>query len=197
MQFEELNYQGSRLFLYYNERKLDGDIDQDGGSTITTAIKALKKFGLCQEKDWPYDETKFKICPPKTCYDAALQNKVINAHIVSADALKQTLASGFPIAFGTILFSSFESDEVAKTGIIPMPTDDENSVGGHAMCIVGFDDDKKVFIVRNSWGTSWGLAGYCYFPYEYFADDENLASDYWVITNISHPAFKLAKKMYD
>jgi len=65
MQFEEMNVQGSRLFLYYNERKLDKDIPEDAGSTISEAVIALKKYGLCKESEWPYDEKTLLFVPQK------------------------------------------------------------------------------------------------------------------------------------
>ena len=57
---------------------------------------------------------------------------------------------------GIKLFQSFEAGEVASSGHVPMPQHGEASVGGHAVCMVGYDDSRRVFIVRNSWGASWG-----------------------------------------
>ncbi|MGZ4000876.1 MAG: C1 family peptidase, partial [Mucilaginibacter sp.] len=42
-------------------------------------------------------------------------------------------------------------------------------LGGHATPIVGYDDNKKAFLVQNSWGTSWGNAGFYYMPYTVFS----------------------------
>merc|ERR1712146_434676 len=94
--------------------------------------------------------------------------------------MKACLAAGFPFVFGFTVLSSFESDEVAKTGVMPMPQDDDECLGGHAVCCVGYDDEKQVFIVRNSWGDEWGDGGYFYMPYEYISNS-NLASDFWTI----------------
>ena len=81
------------------------------------------------------------------------------------------------------VYESFESPQVAKTGIVPMPTQDESCLGGHCMAIVGYDNSKKAFKVRNSWGESWGLQGYCWIPYEYLTN-VSLASDFWVINTV-------------
>ena len=45
---------------------------------------------------------------------------------------------------------------------------------------VGYDDAKKRFLVRNSWGTRWGLDGYFWIPYAYLSD-RNLSDDFWTI----------------
>ena len=64
-----------------------------------------------------------------------------------------------------------------------MPEPRETIMGGHAVCIVGYDDNKGTFKVRNSWSEKWGDKGYCYFPYKYILNP-NLASDFWTITRI-------------
>jgi C1A family cysteine protease len=90
------------------------------------------------------------------------------------------LASGYPFVFGFTVYESFESNAVAQTGDMPMPKSGEKVVGGHAVLAVGFDNEDRVFIVRNSWGDGWGDAGYFYIPYAYLLDD-NLADDLWTI----------------
>ena len=64
-----------------------------------------------------------------------------------------------------------------------MPSKDEKCLGGHAIMAVGYDDDKKVFIIRNSWGVEWGDKGYFYMPYEFILN-KDLCSDFWVIQRI-------------
>jgi C1A family cysteine protease len=98
--------------------------------------------------------------------------------------MKGCLASGFPIVGGFSVYSSFESDQVAKTGIVPMPAKNESQLGGHCVLIVGYDDAKQWFIIRNSWSDTWGAQGYCYMPYAYWTNP-SLASDFWQIDLIS------------
>jgi C1A family cysteine protease len=95
--------------------------------------------------------------------------------------MKGCLASGFPFVIGFTVYESFESDEVAKTGRMPMPAPREHVLGGHAVMVVGYDDKVERFRMRNSWGTSWGLKGYFTMPYAYLLDD-NLSDDFWKIT---------------
>lgn len=97
--------------------------------------------------------------------------------------MKHTISSGFPFVFGFAVYESFESKEVKKTGIMPMPKLDERMVGGHAVCAVGYDDTKKYFIIRNSWGDTWGDKGYFYMPYAYIINN-SLAADFWTIRDI-------------
>jgi C1A family cysteine protease len=94
------------------------------------------------------------------------------------------LASGYPFVFGFTVYDSFESDAVAQTGNVPMPIPAENVLGGHAVLAVGYDNTKRVFIVRNSWGPDWGAKGYCYMPYEYLLTP-SYSSDFWTIRSVS------------
>jgi C1A family cysteine protease len=175
----------SRLFIYYNARALEGTVKSDSGCTIRDAIKTLVKQGDCPETDWPYTISKFKTKPSCKSYSDGLKdvitvyNSVDNTNL---SLLKAALASGYPFAFGISVYSSFESNSVITTGIVPMPNvKKEQLLGGHALLAVGYDDTKQWFIVRNSWGTSFGDKGYIYIPYAYLTNS-TLANDFWVIT---------------
>ncbi len=171
----------SRLFIYYNERVIEGTVKSDSGAMIRDGIKTLKKQGVCSEKKWPYIVSKFAVKPSAACYKEALQHQITAYHrIVTVDEMRTCLAEGFPFVFGFTVYESFESQEVAKTGVVNMPQPAERAIGGHAVLGVGYDDAEKRFIVRNSWGTSWGLQGYFTMPYEYLAD-RNLSDDFWTI----------------
>jgi C1A family cysteine protease len=91
------------------------------------------------------------------------------------------LATGLPIVIGFTVYESFESSTVASTGMVPMPGHHEKQVGGHCVVLVGYDDSQSMFIVRNSWGTSWGMAGYFMMPYAYLTNPR-LSSDFWMAT---------------
>lgn len=129
---------------------------------------------------------KFSKKPPAAVYNKALGERVTyyNSVMQQVQHLKAALAEKHPIAFGFMVYSSFETPEVASTGIATMPQPlTEDPIGGHAVVIVGYDDSKGLFIVRNSWGPSWGDKGYFYMPYEYVLD-KNLSSDFWIVTRM-------------
>jgi C1A family cysteine protease len=174
----------SHLFLYYNSRTKNTK-SVDSGASIRDAIIAAAKQGDCPESEWPYDISKFASKPPIQAYQDALKDRAITYLRVSQSLvqMKSCLAQGFPVVIGISVYESFESDEVAKTGIVPMPTSDEQLLGGHALLVVGYDTSKQWFIVRNSWGPSFGDQGYISIPFEYLGDS-NLASDFWTIRTI-------------
>jgi C1A family cysteine protease len=171
----------SRLFVYYNERKIEGTIDFDSGAAIRDGIKTLARNGVCTEEKWPYDIKKFQIRPSISCYLQAKKNQIQEYYrIENLKDMKICLADGFPFVFGFSVYESFETSEVSKTGNAPMPLKNEKLRGGHAVVAVGYDEDKKVFIIRNSWGEGWGDKGYFTLPMAYL-EDNNLSADFWQI----------------
>jgi len=176
----------SRLFIYYNERAMEGTVNEDSGAQIRDGIKSVAKQGDCPEDLWPYDITKFAVKPPQQCYQQALKFKAVLYQRLSqiSNQLKGCLASGYPFVFGFAVYESFESQQVAQTGHAPMPAPTEASIGGHAVMAVGYDDSQNWFIVRNSWGVGWGMKGYFTLPYAYLLE-QNLASDFWTIRVVS------------
>src|SRR5712692_1568535 len=144
----------SRLFIYYDERVIEGTVSQDSGAMIRDGIKSVADQGVCFENgpnSWPYDITKFADAPPQGCYDLAAKNKIVQYSrlVQTLSQLKGCLAHGYPFVVGFTVYESFESPEVAKTGIMPMPAAGEHALGGHAVMAVGYDDSQHRFIVRN------------------------------------------------
>jgi C1A family cysteine protease len=172
----------SRLFIYYNERVIEHTVNSDSGAMIRDGIKSVAHEGVCPETEWPYHITKFAEKPSPSCYKDALKYKAVQYErmVQSVSQLKGCLASGYPFVFGFTVYDSFEGNKVAQTGVVPMPAPKEKVLGGHCVVAVGYDDSKQRFIVRNSWGTTWGIQGYCTMPYAYLTDS-NLASDFWTI----------------
>jgi len=174
----------SKLFLYYNERVITHQVKSDSGASLRDGIKSLRKTGDCLETLWPYILNKFCLKPPPPCYRDASGYKVTNYYrLHTIDEMKHTLGSGYPFVFGFAVYESFESAKTRTTGVVSMPMRDERMVGGHAVCAVGYDDGKKWFIVRNSWGPRWGDRGYFYLPYGYITR-ASLASDFWTIRDM-------------
>ena len=172
----------ARLFIYYNERVMEGTVDSDGGAQIRDGIKSVANQGVCPETEWPYNIAKFKTKPPKKCYVDALKHRVVlyQRATQTLNQLRGCLASGYPFVFGFTVYESFESPAVAKTGHAPMPAPSEKAIGGHAVMAAGYDDSKQWFIIRNSWGPGWGMKGYFTLPYAYVTDAQ-LADDFWTI----------------
>jgi C1A family cysteine protease len=168
----------SRLFIYYNAREMEGTVYEDAGCSLRDALKSVSKLGVCQEALWPYLIEKFSIRPPLSCYTDAMKDKVISYHriLYSLASMKGCIFAGFPFSIGVRVFENFPME--TSTGNIPMPQGRE--VGGHAMVAVGYDDTIQQFIVRNSWGTEWGISGYGKIPYEYLINPL-LSMDFWTI----------------
>jgi C1A family cysteine protease len=173
----------SRLFLYYNERVMINTVNSDSGAHIRNGIKSLNTTGICPEKEWPYLIEKFTDKPSKKCFTDALKctiksyERLTNTNLTQ---LQSCLAEGYPFVFGFTVYESFQTEAVAKTGMMPMPRASEKVLGGHAVMAVGYDDSKQVVVVRNSWGKDWADKGYFYMPYGYITNN-HLCEDFWTI----------------
>lgn len=176
----------SRLFIYYHERLMEGTVNSDAGAAIRDGYKVINTTGYAKESTWPYDIRKFNIQPNDAAHSEAALYKSIQYQSVDQNeiSIKTVLAEGYVISFGISVFNSFESRDVASTGIVPLPTTKESSLGGHAILLVGYEDSHKVYVFRNSWGNYWGDNGYGYIPYDY-VHNQNLASDFWVVQAVS------------
>jgi C1A family cysteine protease len=185
----------SRLFIYYNERAIEGTVGQDAGANIRDGIKSVVTQGACSEDLWTYDDgqAKFQVAPPKWCYDNAAKHLVTSYQAVAQDIgqIKGCVASGYPMIFGFTVYDSFESQAVASSGILAMPGPSEQVVGGHAVLCVGYNDTMTTtnpdgststgsILVRNSWAATWGEKGYFWMPYDYITN-ANLSSDFWTL----------------
>ncbi len=187
---------GSRLFLYKATRDLlhwTGDT----GAYLRTTMKALALFGTPPEEYWPYNIASFDVEPTAFCYSfgqsyqALIYYRLDPSGILKPallNTIKAFAAAGFPSMFGFTVYSSYV--QAAVTGKIPYPKAGEGVAGGHAVVVVGYDDGLVIqntspggpattgaFLIRNSWGTGWGAAGYGWLPYQYVLS--GLATDWW------------------
>lgn len=177
----------SRLFIYYYERLIEGTVNYDNGAYIRDGIKVCYTYGASLERYWPYDISKYRIEPILEAKNDALTRKVTRyERVADFNGCIDALANGYPVIIGFYVYDSFMSASVARTGIMPYPnTRRERLLGGHAVLLVGYDKTRKVFIARNSWGTSWGDGGYFYMPFDVIKPD--MSSDYWVIKSVNNP----------
>ncbi|QUQ69684.1 C1 family peptidase [Kutzneria sp. CA-103260] len=184
----------SRLFIYYNERAMEGSVGTDSGAQIRDGVKSVAKQGVCPETEWPYEAipadanghfpagSREATKPSNACYQDALKSRATTYQrvVTTLDQLRGCLAAGYPFVFGFSVYESFESQQVADSGVVPMPGPSEQLLGGHAVLAVGYDDASQRFLVRNSWGTSWGQQGHFTMPYAYLTE-RSLSSDFWTI----------------
>lgn len=171
----------SRLMLYFLARCLAGDPFTDGGAELRNITGVWARWGICPETDWPYDTSKIFESPPHQDYGMAWRHKVTKSYRISDgghEEIKTSLIAGYPVIFGFRVFENISNQMTNATGIIQMPQGQQ--VGGHAIEIIGYDDARAWYIIRNSWGNSWGDNGYGYMPYNY-VDDQQLCNDFWTI----------------
>ncbi|MEI7487664.1 MAG: C1 family peptidase [Chryseobacterium sp.] len=183
-QNKKYDFMPSRLFIYYNERVIEKSVNVDEGAEIRNGIKSVNKQGVCRESMWKYEinKTRFKTKPSAACYKEALDHKSISYHRVDKKLklMKACLAEGYPFVFGFLVYTKFEELKIWKSGVLNMPGPKEKLKGAHAVLCVGYDDDTKTVLVRNSWGKSWGQKGYFTMPYQYLTKGK-LSDDFWTI----------------
>lgn len=140
---------------------------------------------MCPETHWPYDQNKFAVKPDVTDYKLASQSQVLRyARVRQTEAdICQTLAQGYPIAFGFICYDELDSEKCSKEGILDMPGKHSQSQGGHAVIMVGYDRPNRRFLVRNSWSADWGIGGYFWMPFD-FALKVDYAWDFWAFYSV-------------
>jgi len=160
----------SELAQYWEERNLEGNVNQDSGATVADGIKVLEQFGVQFEDEDPYgvdyalrfkDEPKgpwlkqLALSPDQVKYitkDTNFLNNVLDA-----------LAQGLVITIGFDVFADLESAQCANTGILSMPAQGEQSLGGHWVNLFYAEvndltkRDGYVWAM-NQWG-NWGIGG--------------------------------------
>lgn len=183
----------SRLFIYYQTRLLENTINSDEGAYIRNGLKAVNRFGAPLEELWPYVESNFNVRPSAEAYDDGAKRKVISyAKCMDFESIKNSLVNGYPVTIGYYIYSSFESNKTSETGIMSFPDImSEENLGGHAVCLVGYDDNFRnsgqgYFIARNSWGAEWGDQGYFYMPYQ-IIQTTTMSADFWMISAVNNP----------
>lgn len=176
----------SRLFIYFNERAIEGVIAHNDPVPLRDGYKTVAKQGVCAERLWPYDVRRFRRRPLKVCYQTAERHKAIRYARLeqTLKSMRACLADRQPFTAGIEVHETFKSKLVQHTGVVPLPSGRDKSLGGHAMLVVGYLDDSHHFVVRNSWGSAWGDRGYCYIPYSYLLRPD-LCWDLWTVAKVT------------
>jgi len=161
----------SRLFVYYNARLLEENIDRDEGAYIRDAIKALRLYGICAEVYWPYLIERFAMTPSEESYLDARRRNIKNYYrLNSLEDILDALNHNWPVVFGMAVYPEFELITDINS-VLEMPSQDQEPIGGHAMFLVGYDLDRELVLARNSFGTDWGDSGHCWIPFDYVRSD--------------------------
>lgn len=168
----------SRLFIYYNTRKAEGLIQEDSGSTLRDALKAVKRDGACTDVLWPYVIENFTVEPPAEAYrDAESRNIKDYFRLTTHEDILDVLNNNKPVIIGMLVYESFMNLSPTNT-ILRGPFQPRwQALGGHAVLIVGYVLSLRQFLVRNSFGPNWGMGGYCWIPFEYIRTE---AMSAWV-----------------
>jgi len=167
----------SPMFLYYEERSLEGTTTEDSGATIDDGMKVLTDTGIAHEASCAYDLTNLFKKPSAAAYAEAGKMKIHDAqNLATMDDVKTALNAGQTVAFGFRVYESFR--KVGADGMMPVPKAGEKVLGGHAILAVGYDDTKQALTIRNSWGPAWGDKGYFYMPYK-VATNPAMVHEFW------------------
>lgn len=175
MQYPDQFVDLSRLFVYYNARVIDGMVNLDVGAYLRDGIKAVARYGVCEERLWPYDIDRFAVRPSIESY-ADAKKRTINdySRIETLDGILDALNNNLPILFGMLVYETF--DRITAENPL-LATGGQDVFGGHAVSLVGYDLPARKVLVRNSFGRDWGLDGYFWMTFEYV---ESEIMDAWV-----------------
>lgn len=180
------NMRFSPRYLWNLGRKTEGSLDQNVGMYLEDAIKIIDNLGMLPEQTYPFLTTNSEDpafatvltqLPTNAMIEQAKKFRISQGweRIPSVHAMKKALAEGKPVVFAFMIFSNIEQ---TTNGVVPMPGPNDQPLGGHAILAVGYDNARRAFIFRNSWGPEWGDKGYGYLPYDYFRANVKAAPVY-------------------
>ncbi len=171
----------SPRYLYSACKEIDGSPNQEG-TYPRTAMKVLARRGVCREECWSYRPYQTDSPCPEADRQAYPFRIRTYARLEGVEEMTRSLSVNGPFLAGVEVFPEWMEE---RGGKIPLPREGENSLGGHAVCIVGYSRAGKFFKFKNSWGERWGEAGYGYLPFGYL---ESYCRDAWSATDlIAHP----------
>lgn len=180
----------SPRFVYNLCKKFDGAPEEEG-TYPRVAMKVLLNYGVCPESYWPYKPQQNDRPKKNAEKDAKRYRIKAYARLKAVLEMKRSLLVNGPFLAGVEVFESWLAKKAQKTGLIPIPKRNEELIGGHAVCIVGFDDSRQLFKFKNSWSAKWADKGYGYLLYEYI---KRYCSDAWSSTDLIENPKALAQK---
>ena len=158
----------SAEFLFFHAIRIAKFGNLVDGILFEEAAGALKQNGQPAETEWPYNTTQPDpwIAPAVT---TRWHGTLEHARTDPITSIVELVKRGRPVALGIRLSSAF---------LAPLP--DNNSIpgagssfGGHAVLVVGLGRDaanEQYFLIRNSWGQTWGERGYAWLAADYLLD---------------------------
>ena len=160
-------YDYSEQWLYQNCKKIDG-LPGVEGTYIRAVMKVLHKIGVPTEDAWPYTDNGVDVGKPKFWASLIARWAVIGSYwrVSNLIELKTALVDG-PVVIGGPVFLEWANP---SKGIIGYPSDPSKQYGSHAVCAVGYDDEKQLIKFKNSWSKYWGDRGYGYLSYKNIED---------------------------
>jgi len=176
----------SRLWAYALALGSQGTPGRDCGTHLATAIDILATYGFPPERYWPYDTATFGQKPSPACYHSALDQRDTDRvayHQIAETGdsrlltIKRAITTGRLVAFGTAVDpSALDAYSAGDTLDIPP---DGSPVEGHAMAVIGYDNDR--FKIANSWGEEFGDGGYLWITPRYLSWGET--DDLWIVSH--------------
>ncbi|UJR19839.1 hypothetical protein I4U23_022972 [Adineta vaga] len=174
----------SRLFIHYNAQIIEQrtfGVEDIGVHPLNIAL-SLRKYGVCEEKYWPYEKHLLNKMPSDLAYERASRYTVIPLHMTfDINSIETCLHNQLPVIISIKLLDTAAQTMQHNGGYLEVPDLDNTLIGKtglHGAMVVGYDRKRQYFICRNSWGNRWGYRGYFYMPYEYLThpsliDDRN------------------------
>lgn len=175
----------SALFTYWVGRSLEGTVGYDSGLYVRDGGKAIANEGVADRFAWPYDIGRFTQRPAQAAWNQADRHLALHyTRLHDFRYIHNALQAKLPVVMGFSVYESFE--DTGPDGLVPIPSR-EAILGGHCVLIEGYRTDLMAFVVANSWGSSWGDRGYCYFPDVLFEPDRNVVfgDDLWTLESVT------------
>lgn len=174
----------------YNQIKIS---DCGSGSIIQDALELLLDQGIVDLAEMPYNQNECDLQPNESQKALAQLNKIESFYYLNEslvfDQTKAFLLKNQPVVIAVTLDRSYFGAK--EEGDIYVYRKFKNAAGGHAMLVVGYDDEKNAFKAVNSWGKDWGNNGFVWIDYKAFKEAGDLLSEFpvlceaWVANDIA------------